>query len=297
MVDEYLAVDAVNALDSAVYLRRLSEFLGAETLSDTFFDSLDEGFTLFLFVFEDMLDLRVCVRIEVVEGEILKLLLYRHDTEAVSDRSVDIHSFKGGITLFVEGAVLESTHIMETVAELDYHNSDVLRHSKKYLADILSLLFLTAEDRYLAQFGDAVNEHGNVLTEAFLEVIKSGWSVLNYVVQEGSADSICVHTELEQYICNSERVYDIVLTGGTLLSLMSLSGEFVSRDYLAQVVLLIVGEYLLDYHFDSEIVLIVRYLTEVFLRICRNSRIRYEELDLIFACIRRFHIIRHKYSP
>ena len=212
VVDKHFAVNAVNALYSSVYLWRSCEFLALEALSDTFLDSLDESFTFFLVVFKDVLYLGISVRIEIVEGKVLKLLLYRHDTEAVSDRSVDIHSFKGGITLFVEGAVLESTHIMETVAELDYHNSDVLRHSKKYLADILSLLFLTAEYRDLAEFCNTVNEVSNVLTEALFKVVEGSVCILNNIVKERRTDSVCIHAEFKEDICYCQRMYDISLT-------------------------------------------------------------------------------------
>ena len=61
--DEYFAVYAVNALYTSVYLRRLCKFLGLESLSDTALDYLDEGFTLFLFVFENALDLGISIGI------------------------------------------------------------------------------------------------------------------------------------------------------------------------------------------------------------------------------------------
>ena len=76
MVQEDLLVNAVNALDSAVYLRRLGEVLRTETLCYARLDSLYELLALLLIAFENILDLGICIGIEVAERKILKLLLY-----------------------------------------------------------------------------------------------------------------------------------------------------------------------------------------------------------------------------
>ena len=68
VTDKNFAVNAVNTLNSAVYLGRLSEVLGLETLGDTLFDDLDESLTFLFFVFEDALYLVVSVGVKVVEG-------------------------------------------------------------------------------------------------------------------------------------------------------------------------------------------------------------------------------------
>ena len=57
MVQEDLLVNAVNALDSAVYLRRLGEVLRTETLCYARLDSLYELLALLLIAFENILDL------------------------------------------------------------------------------------------------------------------------------------------------------------------------------------------------------------------------------------------------
>ena len=88
MVQEDLLVNAVNALDSAVYLRRLGEVLRTETLCYARLDSLYELLALLLIAFENILDLGICIGIEVAERKILKLLLYCPDSETMCNGSV-----------------------------------------------------------------------------------------------------------------------------------------------------------------------------------------------------------------
>ena len=227
MVQEDLLVNAVNALDSAVYLRRLGEVLRTETLCYARLDSLYELLALLLIAFENILDLGICIGIEVAERKILKLLLYRPDSETMCNGSVDIHGFKRSITLFVERTVFQRADIVKPVRKLDDHYSDVLRHGKENFADILSLLLLLVKERYLAQLGNSVNEHCNVLTESLFQVVQSRRGVLDNIMQQSSADSIGVHAEFKQNIRNGKRVNDIRLTRGTLLSLMSLCRELI----------------------------------------------------------------------
>ena len=157
VIYKYLSVNAVNALYSAVYLGRLRELLRLEALSDTALDYLDECLALLLFVLEDILYLGVGIGVEVVESQILKLLFYGSDTESVSDRRIDVHGLESSVPLLFEGTVFQSPHIVEAVAELDYHNADILRHGKEYLTDILSLLLLLGGGGYLAQLCDTVH--------------------------------------------------------------------------------------------------------------------------------------------
>ena len=195
--------------------------------------------------------------VEETEGQVLELLLYRTYAEAVRYRSVDVHGLERGSPLLLYGTIFQRPHVVEAVCELDYHYSDILRHREEYLSDILRLLFLLGVRGDLAQLCDAVNEHRNVLTEALFEVVERGGSVLYNVMEQSRANGIGVHAELEQYIRDCERVYDVVLTRRALLSLMSLRREFISGDNLAHVVLLVVLEYLLDYFLNGEILVIV----------------------------------------
>ena len=96
-----------------------------------------------------------------------------------------------------------------------------------------------------------VNEHRNVLTEKLLYLIERYIGVLNNIVEERRTDSIGVHSEFKQDISDRKRVGDIRLTRGTNLICVCLCRKFVGRYYLAEVVLLFLIKYLLDYHING----------------------------------------------
>ena len=210
--DENFAVDTVNALYSAVDLRRLSEILGLEAFGNALLDDFDKGFTFFLLIFENTLDLVVSIGVKIMESKILKFLLDSSDTETVSDRSVDIHSLQSDISLLVHWTVAESTHIMETVGKLDNHYTDILRHGKEYLSDIFCGLLLFGRCRYLAEFCNTVNKQCNVLTKSFFQVIEGGIGILYNVMEQGSTDGIGIHAEFKEDVCNCKGMDDIILT-------------------------------------------------------------------------------------
>ena len=62
---------------------------------------------------------------------------------------------------------------------------------------------------------------------------------------------------------------------------MSLCSELICRDYLAQIILLVVSEYLLYDLFDGEIVLEIGDILEKVLGIIRNSRFGYGYLSFV----------------
>ena len=123
-----------------------------------------------------------------MESEVLQFLLHGSYTEAVSYGSVDIHCFESGVPLLFERTVFQCAHIVETVAELDYHYADILRHCKEYLSDILSLLLLLAGGGNLAQLCYSVNEQSNVLSETLLYIVKSGVCILYYTLDGANVE-------------------------------------------------------------------------------------------------------------
>ena len=243
-----LFIDAVDALDAAVDLRRGDEILRLKALRDPLLDALDERLALLLFVVEQALDLRIGIRVKVIEREILKLLLHGCNAEPVCDRRIDVHGLKRRVMLLVDRAVLQGAHIVQAVGQLDDHDADVLRHCKQNLHDVFSLLLLLGKGRHLGQLCDAVHEHGNVMAEALLHILSGRGGVLDNIVQQRRAERIRIHSELQQDIRNGYRMNDIRLAGRADLSLMALRGVFICRNQLADVVLPVICQDFCDNH-------------------------------------------------
>ena len=77
-----------------------------------------------------------------MQRAVLELILDGFDTEAVSYRRENLHIFNGFIPALLLGHTVHRAHIVESVRELYHHYSEVVGHSQKHFADILSLLLL-----------------------------------------------------------------------------------------------------------------------------------------------------------
>ena len=120
---------------------------------------------------------------------------------------------------------------MQTVGELDDDDPDVLRHGDEHLADVLRLLFLVSGQRDLAEFGDAVDELGDLIAKDVCEVVQRDVGVFDGVVQDGGDDGLMVHAEVEEDARDCDRVHDVGLSGITALVFMGLRSDLVGLHY------------------------------------------------------------------
>ena len=61
--------------------------------------------------------------------------------------------------------MLERTHIVQSVSQLDDDDPHILCHSQKHLAVAFQLAFLFGVAFQLAQFGDAIDQKADFFTE------------------------------------------------------------------------------------------------------------------------------------
>ena len=131
---------------------------------------------------------RVDVGLEGLEAEVLQLRLHPADAEAVCQRRVDLDRLLGDLLLVRRGQVLQGTHVVQAVRELDQDDPDVVGHRDQHLAEVLGLLFLVALEMDLADFRDAVHQSGHVLAECRLDLLLRADRVLDRIVQEAGHD-------------------------------------------------------------------------------------------------------------
>ena len=81
----------------------------------------------------------ICLRIQVPQGQILQFNLNLTDTKTLSDRTVDFLCLSCNALLCFHRLILQGTHIVQAVCQLDHDYTDILRHGKEHLAQVLRL--------------------------------------------------------------------------------------------------------------------------------------------------------------
>ncbi len=142
---------------------------------------------------------------------------------------VDLEGLEGLLLLLLLPHVFERPHVVQTVGELDDDDADVLRHGDEHLADVLRLLLFVSRQRDFAEFGDAVDELGDLIAEDVPDVVQGDIGVFHGVVQDGGDDGLVIHAEIEQDARDRDRMHDVRLSGITALVFMGLRSELVGR--------------------------------------------------------------------
>ena len=102
-------------------------------------DLLHKFFTLCLACIQIMHQLIINFRLVIFQRKIIKFCLDLGNTETLGDWSVDIHRLSWFLFLLRRCHKLHRTHIMQTVCKFYNDDTDIFRHGKKHLAQILSL--------------------------------------------------------------------------------------------------------------------------------------------------------------
>ncbi len=99
-------------------------------------------------------------------------------------------------------------------------HAQVARHRDQHLAEVLGLPLLARGEGELAELGDAVDEVGDLLAELALELLLGGQRVLDDVVEEPGRHRGDVHLEVDEEVGDLERMGEVRLAGGALLTLV-----------------------------------------------------------------------------
>ena len=151
-----------------------------------------------------------------------------------------MHCFKSRGASFSFGFYAESTHIVESVAQLYENDADILRHGEKHFTDVFHIRFFLVLDVYYLHFGKSVYKHSNVITEtlSYRLDIRLIRTVLDGIVQKSRAYRVRVKSERRYYLSDCYGMGDIRLAADTELSLVqSLCVKICSFDFLYVVML------------------------------------------------------------
>ncbi len=127
---------------------------------------------------------------------------------------------------------------MCAVGELDQDDAYVAHHREQHLAERLRLGFLAALELDLVELRDAVDELGNVGSEALRQLVLGRRGIFDDVVQNRRDDRIRVEMQIRQDGGGGHRMRDVGLAGEALLAFVGggaeLGGLFDAGDLLGR---------------------------------------------------------------
>jgi hypothetical protein len=174
-----------------------------------------------------LLDLGVALGIEDGEAQVLQLPLDVLDAEPVGQGGVDVERLLGDAALLPFGEGGDRPHVVEPVGQLDEQDADVLGHGHQHLPQGGGLLRLLGVELEAVEFGDAVDDGGDVGPEVLGDVGQGDFGVLHRVVEQGGGDRHVVEAQPGQDAGHRQRVRDVRVAGTAHLVLMGLLGQFV----------------------------------------------------------------------
>src|SRR5206468_7938312 len=112
------------------------------------------------------------------------------------ERRVDVHRLPRDALLLVRREGRERAHVVETVAELDDHDAQVVRHREEHLSDVLRLMLVARLSGEPRELRDAFDEPTDLVAEILSDVLGGLRGVFRYVVEERGGDRRRIHAEL-----------------------------------------------------------------------------------------------------
>ena len=188
-------------------------------------------------------DLGVLARMQDLEGKILQLPLESVDTQAVSERRVDLQRLARLLHLLRLAQVLDRAHVVQSIGELDQDDAHVARHRHDHLAVVLGLGLLAALELNSGQLRDAFDQARDLLAELLPELGDGHAGVLDHVVQKRGGHRLLVQPKLGADLRDAERMVDELLARAALLTVVRLGGELEGAANQIPIDLRVVGSH------------------------------------------------------
>ena len=226
--------------------------LGQERL-ELVLDAFDHGLVLAGEVLQLVADGLIGFRINVLEGQILQLLAHVLHAHAAGERRIDFHRLLGNSPALVGAHVIERAHVVQPVCELDQKHAHVIGHGKKQLAQVFGLLRLAGDEVETLDLGKALDQRADLVAKELVDLVTRRGGVLDRVMQQRDRDRRLVHVQVGQDRRDFERVGDIGVTAGALLTPMLLHGVDIGlveqRDIGVRLIFLYpLNEFVLPHH-------------------------------------------------
>ena len=187
-------------------------------------DLRDQRAVLALQPFEPPHDGLVVLGLQLVEGEVLQLLAHVLHAHAAGERRVDVERLLRDARALLGLHEMQRAHVVQAVGELDEEHAHVLDDGEQELAEVLGLRRLLRDEVELLDLGQAVDQRGDLLAEAPLDLVAGRVGVLDRVVQQRGGDGRIVELQVGQERRDLERMGEIGVARGAHLLAMLLHG-------------------------------------------------------------------------
>ena len=104
---------------------------------------------------------------------------------------------------------MQGAHVVQPVGELHQQHADIAADGQNQLAEVFGLLGAVRLQFESRQLGDAVNQAGDLLAEASLDLLQLVRRVLDDVMQQGGGDRRHIKPVAGQNICYGNRMRKI----------------------------------------------------------------------------------------
>ncbi len=223
-----LFVQGIDGFDATVAF--VLDAFGFESL----FDGRLSAFELFVGAFEalfgDVFELVVALAVEIVERGLLDFDANVAHLKTVGKRSEDFERFAGDFLLFVWTEGTEGAEVVEAVGEFDDKNADVLAGGDEEFEEVIAGFWQVFVEIFhagagFAEFGDAIDDKGDVFAELVFDVFESKLGVFDGVMEDAGNDGVFVHVPVLEDFHDGERVNDVWLTGFAKLAFVGFGGD------------------------------------------------------------------------
>ena len=115
---------------------------------------------------------------------------------------------------------------MQSVADFDENHSNIVAHGEQEFLEILSLCRSLVSKDSTTDFGESVNDLGNLFAEDIADIFYGVVGIFHHIVQQGCTDAGRTESHfLAGYLSHGDRVHDIGFARKTAHSFVRLSGE------------------------------------------------------------------------
>ena len=167
----HLLVNAEEMLDSSV---DLGLDAGISDVSVHLFDNASDVFLTGALSHGNLVhQIIVHFRLQIFQRKVIQFDLQLTDTQSLCNGTVNLERLPCDPLLAGSGLILQGTHVMQTVCQLDHDDTDILRHGEEHLTQVfglhlkllIRLIAVFRGQRYTLQLGDAVYQKGDILSE------------------------------------------------------------------------------------------------------------------------------------
>ena len=189
---KHLFIDAVNRLDST--LQRVRDMILLQLSTNRLAYAFDKIQALPILLLNAVSYFLITNGIEVTNAKIFQLLLDLLHTKTVCQGCIHLHGLQCGNTTLVVRLDLQGAHIMQSIAQLNENDANVLVHGKQHFAQVFDMRLFLVLDLERHDLGKTVNELCYILAEQLFDLLEVGLisAILNRVMQKGGADGIRV---------------------------------------------------------------------------------------------------------